>query len=179
MASFWLTGIYGPSKPTQRSHFWQELNDLSTLLQWSFENSNEGQITRSMHIFNHIIEQASLTDLPTHNFLFTWSNFLNALDLRIMYCFLVIGKVLVKFDGAVIKIFDIPTSNHYPILLSIGFDKWGSTLFTFENMCCNIRAYFHVWDIGGKTLPSSWSGHKKHSLLYLTLLWCSKPLTLM
>lgn len=84
---FWVTGVYGPSRPKGRNFFWRELYDLCGLCSgvWCIggdfnvvrsieEKSFRGRVTKSMHAFNYWVENCSLSKVVLVNARYTWSD---------------------------------------------------------------------------------------------------------
>ena len=87
-SSWWFYGVYGPSKACFRDHFWDEIAGLLILCgyRWCIgedfnvvrslqEKFNSNRITRSMKLFDELLRELNLKDLPLCNGQFTWSNF--------------------------------------------------------------------------------------------------------
>ena len=82
--SWWFSGVYGHSKVCFRDSFWDELTGLSTICgdKWCLggdfnvirtvqEKFNSNRNTRSMRMFDKLIRELNLKDLPLCNGQFT------------------------------------------------------------------------------------------------------------
>ena len=128
-----LAGITGPIMLKYEN--WLLAGDFNTS-RWAHEKSS-GKATKSMRHFNNFIREAELIDLPLSNGLYTWSNNRSPPTLTLIDRFLATEDLLEKFSNAGVQKLNRPTSDHYPILLSMGCCKWGPSPFRFENMWLN------------------------------------------
>ena len=85
---WWFTGVYGPTKISFRSYFWDEIARLKELcsVHWCMggdfnvvrrvtEKFNSLTTNRSMRGFDSLIEKLELVDPSLTDAKFTWSNF--------------------------------------------------------------------------------------------------------
>lgn len=98
------------------------------------EKSNGGRFTRSMKVFNMLIEDLDLVDIPMKNSLFTWSDFRAHSTSTRIDRFLLSKGWLEGFKQVELLRLSRTTSDHFPILLKLKNKKWGPSPFRFENM---------------------------------------------
>lgn len=126
---WWLSGIYGPCWPRERSRFW-ELAGLYGLcgVKWCIggdfnivryvaEKSNGSGMTSSMRVFSNFISDTNLQDPRLLNASFTWSNFRENALCRRPDCFLFTGRWEDCFFNVRQKALVRVISDHCPIEL--------------------------------------------------------------
>ena len=116
--------------------------------------------SRGMRHFNNFIREAELIDLPLNNGLYTWSNNIFSPTLTLIDRFLATKGLHRKFSNIGVQRLNRPTSDYYPILLSMGCSKWGPSPFRFENMWLNHFEFLQMVEYMWKNTPlCGWSGH--------------------
>lgn len=147
----WITGVYGPCDYQDRKRFLLELYDLQGLCQgiwcvvgdfnmvrWSEERLNGNSSSRSMKRFNKFIDDSDIIEMPMLNGKFTWSRMGERAAASKLDRFFVSRQWLDFFKEGRVERLQRPTSDHFPIQMSIGAFKWGPTPFRFENLWLDI-----------------------------------------
>lgn len=134
----WITSVHGPSKYKGRDDFWQEILDLNGLCagHWCIgrdfnvvrrieKKSTRGRFTRSMKNFNLLIEDLNFIDVPMKNDSFTWSDFRERPVATSIDRFLLSQKCVEAFKEVELLRLHRTTSDHSPLFLKLGNQKWG------------------------------------------------------
>lgn len=129
-----------------------------------------------MHLFNEFIADANLSDLPLSNGLYTWSNMRESPYHSLIDRFLCSEAFLNHFPNALVKRLDRELSDHYPIQVSLGINKWGPAPFRFENMWMQHPSFSSMLELWWILKPlTGWPGHgfiqKPKSLKATVRLW--------
>ena len=153
-SSWWLSGVYGPSKASFRDRFWDELAGLSYLCgdRWCIggdfnvvrsiqEKFNSNRVTRSMKLFDELIEELNLKDPPLCNGQFTWSNFRAQPVCCRLDRFLVSVPWTDVFPYFRQEMEVRVVSDHCPVILDSSPPSWGPTPFRFENMWLHHKSF--------------------------------------
>jgi hypothetical protein len=146
--SWTLVSIYGPCNDLDRSLFVQWLFDLQIPdnENWillgdfnfyrSIDNRNmAGGDMNNMIIFNNIINNLGLLELPLKGRSFTWSNMQNCPLLEQLDWFFTSVSWTACYPSTLVKPLARAISDHVPCVLQIKTSIPKSDLFRFENFC--------------------------------------------
>lgn len=170
----WVSGVYGPCKTPERKHFWQELYALAGLchdvwclvgdfnvVRWLSERQNGTHITKNMRKFNQFVMSFDLLDPPMANGLFTWLRMGDRPAASRIDRFIISKAWADSFKNFRVDRLHRPTSDHFPLALTVGALKWGPTPFRFENVwpeTPNFKKKIESW--WNDQNPSGWAGYR-------------------
>lgn len=163
--SWTLVSIYGPSQEPERSLFVQWLFDLSIPddENWLFmgdfnfyrsvdnRNRNGGNMN-DMMIFNSIISNLGLLELPLKGRSFTWSNMQDCPLLQQLDWFFTTVSWSASFPKTMVKPLTRLISDHVPCVVQIGTSIPKADLFRFENFWIEHDGFFDL-------VTSVWNNH--------------------
>ncbi len=170
-----MTNVYGPSTWEGKDDFCRELGELKSvcrglwvicgdfnLTRYPTEKRGRGWSRRLMGMFNDLINELELIDLPMGNQNFTWSNMQRCPTLARLDRFLVSTEWDQTFPLSKMVVAPRITSDHCPILLNTG-KKPHTRLFRIEEM------WFAREDFCA-LIPQWWNemGRKENSVLTFT-----------
>ncbi len=143
---FFLTNVYGPPTWEGKAEFCDELRELKgecndlwvvcgdfNLTQNLAERSGHSWSGRVMSLFNDLVNELELLDLPLSNQRFTWSNLQSHPSLAKLDRFLVSTEWDQTFPLSKVKVLPRITPDHSPIVLS-SKDFTPRHLFRFEEV---------------------------------------------
>lgn len=165
-----ITGVYGPNSSSKRRWFWPEMYDLSNLCEpnwimggdfnisrWSWEKSNQKPPTKGMKNFNKFIESVELLDIPMQNGKYTWSS---SRAKTLIDRFLITDSCIQKFGNPIVNRLPSITSDHFPIKLTLGKERWGPTSFKFSKFWLSHKSFEHMLQNWWSNHPlEGWPGH--------------------
>ncbi len=144
--SFYVTNVYGPPTWEGKDDFCKELGDLKSVCRgrWVIcgdfnltrnhqERRGRGWSRRLIGMFNELINDLQVIDLPMGNQNFMWSNMLRCPTLARLDRFLVSTEWDLTFPLSKVVAASRITSDHFPILLHTG-EKLSKHLFRVEEM---------------------------------------------
>lgn len=98
--------------------------------------------------------------IPLPNGKFTWSNFRPNPTITLIENFLISDSIHNKFVSATARRLERVTSDHYPIFLTLGKEKWGPSPFRFINAWLSHLSFLHTVDSWWMARPcQGWLGH--------------------
>ncbi|KAM6550152.1 hypothetical protein CsatB_021828 [Cannabis sativa] len=176
---WWFSGVYGPCSYKARSDFWDEMAGLSSICGESWciggdfnvvrsvqEKLNNNSCTRSMKIFDELVNVLRLIDPKLNNGRFTWSNFrenpiCSRLDRFLFTNKWNIAYPYVRQEMAVRVVLD-----HSLVILDSDPPNWGPCPFRYDNQWLEHKSFSKLFEKWWKeTSVSSWSGTKFMSKL--------------
>lgn len=163
--SWTLVSVYGPCVDPDRSLFAQWLFDLQIpdnenwilLGDFNFyrsvENKNRaGWDMNDMMIFNNIISNLGLLELPLKGRSYTWSNMQNSPLLEQLDWFFTTVSWTASYPSTLVKPLARSISDHVPCVVQIETSIPKSNLFRFENFWIEHEGFFQL-------ISSIWSNH--------------------
>ncbi|XP_068639159.1 uncharacterized protein [Aristolochia californica] len=144
----WCVGaVYGPTSYRDRSLLWEELSTLLenwnapwllagdfNAIRYCHEKSPPTtRITASMRGFSDFIGGNGLDEIPLFGKNYTWTNSQQQPVLSKLDRFLACNNWLQMFGNVTGRVLNKVGSDHWPILLTSVFEKWGPSPFRFEN----------------------------------------------
>lgn len=143
-----ITNIYGPSNSSQKQGFitWLMNLDTSSFEDWALggdfnlfrnpENRNKpGGDIGEMCMFNEMITDLDLVEIPFSGRNFTWSNMQSdPLLVKLDWVFTFSSWTL-SFPATFVQPLSKPLSDHIPFVLHIGSKIPKSNVFKIENFC--------------------------------------------
>lgn len=159
-----LSNIYGPCAGILRDEFVQWMNDLDIeadqcwILMGDFnfirsvENRNiPGGDINDILIFNEIISNAGLVEIPLKGRNFTWSNMQEQPLLQQLDWVFTSTAWTLKFPHTMVTATSKYISDHAPCQISIETSVPKSSIFRFENFWVEVPGFFdivqHCWSI--------------------------------
>jgi len=144
--SFHVSNIYGPSNPSQKQGFvtWLMNFDTTEFDDWILggdfnlirvpENRNKlGDDSTEMYMFNELLSDLDLVEIPFSGRELTWSNMQSdPLLVKLDWVFTSSTWTL-TYPATHVQPLSRPTSDHIPYVIHIGSDIPKSKLFRFEN----------------------------------------------
>lgn len=190
---FYVTNVYGPTSWDSKEAFFSKLLLLKDCCKGKWVMCGDFNSTRGQHerngktwsaketfLFNNLIKDLELIDLPMTNLTFTWSNLQRTPTLARLDRFLVSTEWDLVFPLS--KVISLPrvASDHCPILLSVTKNlKRQTTAFQFEASLLNHEDFV-------SKLPGWWTEGQKQTSAVLTFTsklrhcrnrikkWCAK-----
>lgn len=123
------------------------------MVRWVDERLNATRPTRSMRKFNRFISSFDLIDIPMNNGRFTWSRVGERAAASRLDRFLITQQWSDRFKEFRLDRLQRPTSNHFPLALSVGAMRWGPMPFRFEICGLITRISKSQWRNGGQSSP--------------------------
>ncbi|XP_068644692.1 uncharacterized protein [Aristolochia californica] len=148
LGKIWCVGgLYGPTRYRERGLFWEKLSNLfqSWRLPWLFvgdfnairycseKRPPANCISASMRGFSDFIGGSGLDEIPLSRKNYTWSNNQHQPILSKLDRFLACPGWLQLFGNVSGWVLNNVGSDHWPIMLTTSFEKWGRCPFWFEN----------------------------------------------
>lgn len=167
-----LTTVYGPCQGEQRDNFvdWLYNLEVDPDKNWLFvgdfnfyrslENRNrDGANVNDMNIFNAIISNLGLVEIPLKGRQFTWSNMQEAPLLeQLDWCF-TSPAWSVKYPSTLLLPMSKPTSDHIPCIVQIGTRIPKAKVFRFENYWMQHPGFMEIvqaaWNIQVRAINSA------------------------
>jgi hypothetical protein len=164
--SFHVTNIYGPSSSPQKMGFviWLMNLDTSDFDDWVLggdfnlirhpDNRNKpGGDIAEMNMFNELISNLNLVDIPFSGRNYSWSNMqTDPLLVKLDWVFTSSSWTL-TFPATFVQTLSRPISDHTPYVLHIGSSIPKSKLFRFENFWVDHPSFLDTVDLHWNSSP--------------------------
>ncbi len=163
---FWVTNVYGPPSWDGKEEFCSELENLNGVCSGLWALCGDFNMTRGVRerrgscwsrriseMFNGLINNLSLIDLPLGNQSFTWSNMQSSPSLAKLDRFLISTEWDQEFPHSRVDALPRVTSDHFPILMTTG-DKLKSRLFRMEEVWLTREDFCELVPVWWKEQPS-------------------------
>jgi exonuclease III len=144
---FWVTNIYGPNDEESRPGFFQELSSLTGQIQGCWLLTGDFNSVRSPldfwgstlnmapneNVFNDMIWELALQEIPLLDHEFTWSNMQNPPILSKLDRVLINSGWNDSFPNSVVTTLPRITSDHYPIKIEVSTNIPRAQVFRYYN----------------------------------------------